>query len=254
MARGRIERWERGTGRLRDSQTGQEFFVGDRDLRGISAVDVQVGLEVEYDVGQDNQGRPRARNVRRVGAGAPAPVGRPRPPALRPPAARGPAIPEPPREIPLPASTRQLFAAVEGRDRHPGLVLDRFLVPCPQQEQQRDALRAVVATPGSADLLADLRHRWLDRLGKLGAKPWSRTTASPLTLHLARASALENAGICLHPIYGFAYLPGTGLKGLARLRGANVAALPEQRGAGVGRHRGRLRVGARFGYARPRYG
>jgi CRISPR-associated protein Cmr6 len=27
---------------------------------------------------------------------------------------------------------------------------------------------------------------------------------------------LENAGICLHPIHGFVYLPGTGLKGLAR--------------------------------------
>ncbi len=27
---------------------------------------------------------------------------------------------------------------------------------------------------------------------------------------------LENAGICLHPIHGFPYLPGTGLKGLAR--------------------------------------
>ena len=37
-----------------------------------------------------------------------------------------------------------------------------------------------------------------------------------LTMHLARAGALENAGICLHPVYGFAYLPGSGLKGMAR--------------------------------------
>jgi CRISPR-associated protein Cmr6 len=37
-----------------------------------------------------------------------------------------------------------------------------------------------------------------------------------LTLHLARASALENAGICLHPLYGFTYFPGSGLKGMAR--------------------------------------
>ena len=33
-------------------------------------------------------------------------------------------------------------------------------------------------------------------------------TVTPLTMHLARASALENAGLCLHPLYGFAYLPG----------------------------------------------
>ena len=50
----------------------------------------------------------------------------------------------------------------------------------------------------------------------LGVLPWPRRTSGSLALHLARASSLENAGICLHPIYGFAYLPGTGLKGLAR--------------------------------------
>ena len=49
------------------------------------------------------------------------------------------------------------------------------------------------------------------RLGR----PFPAVTIGPLTLHLARASALENAGICLHPLYGFAYLPGSGLKGMA---------------------------------------
>src|SRR5581483_6165314 len=54
-------------------------------------------------------------------------------------------------------------------------------------------------------------------LGKLpGACFFSSTTTGPLTLHLARASALENAGICLHPLYGFASLPGSALKGMAR--------------------------------------
>jgi CRISPR-associated protein Cmr6 len=33
---------------------------------------------------------------------------------------------------------------------------------------------------------------------------------------LSRANALENGGIALHPLYGFAYLPGSGLKGAAR--------------------------------------
>ena len=50
----------------------------------------------------------------------------------------------------------------------------------------------------------------------MGALRWRCATTGPLTLHLVRASALENAGICLHPLYGFVYLPGTGLKGMAR--------------------------------------
>jgi CRISPR-associated protein Cmr6 len=50
----------------------------------------------------------------------------------------------------------------------------------------------------------------------LGAEVFRCKTTGPLTLHLARASALENAGICLHPLYGFTYFPGSGLKGMAR--------------------------------------
>jgi CRISPR-associated protein Cmr6 len=38
---------------------------------------------------------------------------------------------------------------------------------------------------------------------------------------------MENAGICLHPVYGFAYLPGTGLKGMARAY-AETVWLPAQ--------------------------
>ncbi|HID23393.1 MAG TPA: type III-B CRISPR module RAMP protein Cmr6, partial [Planctomycetaceae bacterium] len=57
------------------------------------------------------------------------------------------------------------------------------------------------------------RRGWLDLSG---AVSFRATAVSPLTLHLARASALENAGLCLHHLYGFAYLPGTGLKGMAR--------------------------------------
>src|SRR5262249_3738575 len=67
----------------------------------------------------------------------------------------------------------------------------------------------------------------------LNARAWSRVTSGALTLHLARASALENAGLCLHPLYGFAYLPGTGLKGLARAYAETVwiASLPIEKQA-----------------------
>jgi CRISPR-associated protein Cmr6 len=117
--------------------------------------------------------------------------------------------------------------------RHHGLQLDRFHVPCRDQEQQREVLAEVVTIPGSQPLLDEVGGRWREGLKQLGAVLWERTTGGPLTLHLARASALENAGLCLHPIYGFAYLPGTGLKGLARAYAETVwlPGQPNQRSA-----------------------
>jgi len=56
----------------------------------------------------------------------------------------------------------------------------------------------------------------VEALKLLRATQFDCMTASPLTLHLARASAMENAGVCLHPLYGFLILPGSGLKGMAR--------------------------------------
>ena len=53
------------------------------------------------------------------------------------------------------------------------------------------------------------------------------TTRGTLTLHLSRSGALENAGIALHPTYGFVYLPGSGIKGLTRAYAETVWA-PEQ--------------------------
>ena len=57
------------------------------------------------------------------------------------------------------------------------------------------------------------RNRLLE---ELGARRFRGRTNGPLTLHLSRSGALENAGIALHPIYGFAWLPGTGVKGMVR--------------------------------------
>lgn len=74
---------------------------------------------------------------------------------------------------------------------------------------------------------AILFNRWQRLLSSCRATTFAARTVSPLTLHLARASALENAGICLHPIYGFVYLPGTGLKGMARAY-AETVWLPTQ--------------------------
>lgn len=107
---------------------------------------------------------------------------------------------------------------------HPGLVLDKFpLTYNPEngvdwsKDVQRPTVEQVARlsqSPPPDFPLADLSKRW--KIVTAGATTFPAVTIGPLTLHLARASALENAGICLHPLYGFTYLPGSGLKGMAR--------------------------------------
>jgi len=116
----------------------------------------------------------------------------------------------------LPKSTVAVIHKVQNDHRHPGLQLDKFSIPGDQQAQKEalDQVSKIQGDPGFLASLSERRQRALQSLP--GAKAFRCRTTGPLTLHLARASALENAGICLHPLYGFAYLPGSGLKGLAR--------------------------------------
>ena len=118
----------------------------------------------------------------------------------------------------LMARVRQLVDGVPKSSIHPGLRLDKYITPCPKQEQQKEAMLQMGLTEQFAGngVLAQMLQRRNAVLRGLEAANWNRTTAGPLTLHLARTSSLENAGICLHPTYGFVYLPGTGLKGMAR--------------------------------------
>ena len=123
----------------------------------------------------------------------------------------------------LPQSTIQLIDRVFIAQRHPGLQLDKFSIPG-NQMAQKQALDHVCRTSGDSGLLNDLAARRRSFWNTLpGYTAFRATTTSPLALHLARASALENAGICLHPLYGFAYLPGSGLKGMARAYAETVA-------------------------------
>ncbi len=133
----------------------------------------------------------------------------------------------------LPKSTVHLMEATADNHRHPGLQLDKFSVHG-DQSAQKVALTKVCGIPGDPSLLTTLLGRRRDVLSTLpGVTSFSCVTAGPLTLHLARASGLENAGICLHPLYGFAYLPGSGLKGMARAYAETVwlPAEPDQRQA-----------------------
>ncbi len=119
--------------------------------------------------------------------------------------------------LPLPRSTADLvLKRTRVEERHPGLQLDKYLTSIGSQEAQKRSLLDVCRAARDQDLLAMLFDRRKRVLQVLSAVEWPCTTAGPLTLHLARASALENAGICLHPVYGFVFLPGSGLKGMAR--------------------------------------
>lgn len=123
-------------------------------------------------------------------------------------------------QLRLPKRTEDLFRAAEG-SRHPGLLLDKYTAPV-EQKLAANSIDAVIKASDSkanqalnAALETALARRqdWLSRTP--GIQLLRATTSSRLTLHLARAAALENVGICMHPLYGFVYLPGTGLKGMA---------------------------------------
>lgn len=120
-----------------------------------------------------------------------------------------------PTRLVLPRSAADLVEQVDVSQRHPGLQLDK-LSPPGDQRTQRQAIEAVCDAARSEALLNDLSSRRATLLDNLAARRFQAATTGPLTLHLARASGLENAGIHLHPVYGFVCLPGSGLKGMAR--------------------------------------
>ncbi len=159
----------------------------------------------------------------------------------------------PPRlAIPLPRSTAALIEGVNPGEQHPGLQLDKYPRQLLNPEEnpknaegwQLSAIGRVCAAKGPEALFPDLagrRKRLLESVGGLFAQG---VTTGPLTLHLSRATALENVGICLHPIYGFPFLPGTGLKGMTQAW-AETVWLQSQRD----RAQGWSRIGRVFGVA-----
>ena len=131
-------------------------------------------------------------------------------------------------ELALPESARKLVAQASPSRINPGLQLDKLSSGGDQQAQGK-ALASVTQCSGDGELLEALLVRRDAALADLGAVRLQGRTVGPLTLHLSRSGALENAGIALHPVYGFAWLPGTGLKGLARAWAETVwASAPEQ--------------------------
>ncbi|MCI0427399.1 MAG: type III-B CRISPR module RAMP protein Cmr6 [Nitrospiraceae bacterium] len=124
--------------------------------------------------------------------------------------------------VPLPASVRYKV----GQNTNPSLLLDKYVRSWDpdadagklSERVQKPTVEEVSSMsqkpPAGLDFVR-LLDRWASMLRALDAKPFQCVTTGPLTLHLTRASALENSGICLHPLYGFVFLPSSGLKGMA---------------------------------------
>ena len=115
----------------------------------------------------------------------------------------------------LPRSSCDLIRAVPVERRHPGLQLDK-LSSAGEMKGQRAALDEIVKSARDDELLRALNVRRREMLDAARACRLRMVTRGPLTLHLSRSGSLENAGIALHPVYGFVHLPGSGIKGLAR--------------------------------------
>jgi CRISPR-associated protein Cmr6 len=102
------------------------------------------------------------------------------------------------------------------KECNPSLLLDKFTRPC-KSEEQKDEIKKVIDS-SSQDLKEQFDQATKQRsdfLKSFKAQCWNRITTSPLALHLSRSTPLENAGLCLHRIYGFPYIPGSALKGMA---------------------------------------
>lgn len=112
---------------------------------------------------------------------------------------------------------------------HPGLILDRY-VAYPEadsdfgsfdQRCQKTNIETITKCNGAWKQKEDIAKAILKN-GPFGwnkssnVLQWTQTTIWRMALHLSRASGLENGSICLHPLYGFPFLPGSGLKGMAR--------------------------------------
>jgi CRISPR-associated protein Cmr6 len=125
------------------------------------------------------------------------------------------------------------------RNVHPGLCLDKYAASWladptqgagNQKDVQYPTLTQFVNLSSRLSSKLDypsLFNRRQAVLSSLRATFFEHTTAAPLAIHLSRATALENGGIALHHLYGFAFLPATGLKGLAHAFACEIW-LPQQ--------------------------
>ncbi|HEV2471888.1 MAG TPA: hypothetical protein VGS41_04440, partial [Chthonomonadales bacterium] len=99
-----------------------------------------------------------------------------------------------------------------------GLVLDRFAAyrneACKefdQKDQNQHIQRVIKANKKNLQANFGILGAWRSLFDALPSpkREWTQATVWRLAAHLARATSLENGSACLHPIYGFPFLPGS---------------------------------------------
>lgn len=217
MATGTIAKWfpDKGFGFIKPS-VGADLFFHLRDCQGLQP---QERMTVEFEVATGRDGKPAAKSVRpATGATAAASLGVV--PAMHNPSASPRGVGDlqlagQDSQLLLPKAAATLCAPLlhDPKPLNPSLVLDRLPTRAhiKDQEHQKEHLdRVVRARPWSVE-----HYRTVISHLEGGGSDFTVTARSRIALHLSRAGGLENANCCLHPVYGFAYLPGSGLKGLA---------------------------------------
>jgi len=123
---------------------------------------------------------------------------------------------------PIPCSNN--LAALVKEVQHPGLFFDRFMnygqagFEKYDQEEQRGHIDETIRRTNSlvaTELAKNILDQWLPPSLPMRIF-WKQKPIWRMTMHLSRAASTENASVCMHAVYGFAYIPGTGLKGMTR--------------------------------------
>lgn len=133
--------------------------------------------------------------------------------------------------LPLPKETRDYFGGDKNsllKISNLGLLFSKYFY-CWSKDWQtkeeqnkvfRKDIEGITSKPKGSDYIQALTVRQRAVSESLKASNWhvelfSATTDSRLIIGLGGTSVIET-GMTLHPLYGFPYLPGSGLKGLAR--------------------------------------
>lgn len=136
--------------------------------------------------------------------------------------------------LPLPKETRDHFGSDKNRllkISNLGLLFNKYFYCWPQnwqtnEEQNKvfrkdiEGITSKINLPKDSDYVEALNSRQRAVRESLQSSGWhvesfNAATDSRLIIGLGGTSVIET-GMTLHPLYGFPYLPGSGLKGLAR--------------------------------------
>lgn len=121
-------------------------------------------------------------------------------------------------QYPLPAELTELYSSASKDNLNPAVIFDRFAPDLSKagdkkEEWKRQALQSAAGKADSSALRAYL-NRWQTLVQACGAQPFTLQTDWRFIPGLGRKSALE-IGFSFHR-YGFPYLTGSAVKGIAR--------------------------------------